>query len=777
MTKHIRNVLGIALLFGAAATSVWAGGPNYTFDYENRIPYAWHLQNWPGGAVPVYTDLGNFKNTNPLITNERADELTVNAWAQWNNVPTSTFQAQVVGDFSAIGLGDINRTNVSQIVGAYNGGGIHVVYDTDGQILQQVFGVFGVLGIAQIEWVGVDNPEIHEVYVILNGSQVRSTDPNAVGFSGVFTHEFGHAVNLGHAQANGAAYGFADPTRPRGCAAPWSIGPNATQVETMYPFLENTVTGSGSHMFTVDRIEDIASISNLYPEAGWPASHGTIRGKVLLSDEDTEITGVNIIARNIADPFGDFSSYIAGQVSKGQAGADGTFELNGLTPGGQYVLYADNLVQGGFNIPRLLVLPGPEEYYNGPLESGNGEEDDRCAWTTVTATAGAPATADIAFNKVKGAPLFKMLPPTVVPTDMTPDGSVIVGNVGNQVFRWTEEGGVVLLGGFMDAGSPAISDDGLRIAGTARDASNVISWALHENGGWTILPKRADSTAPCTGGGGPSWGAPWDISGDGQTIVGGTWSTCASAGFRATTWRAGEGTLALPKSPDSLNRASRANTVNYDGTVIGGWDDHSTGFRRGAYWNNGVETVFAPNPNVAAVGEALKTNNAGTIVMGTNGAPTKGGWRYFTGPGTMEVLSVNNGPTDRQGAAYVLSEDGSIVFGWNQLTSGRVPTIWTQALGWHDLNVFLNAQGTYADGILIANATASSADGLKVAGWAATLFGNTGWVIETPKSVLCHRPPEHPRQKTFTIDVSFPDGLAEHLAHGDTLGVCQHGGV
>ncbi len=774
MTKTFKSLLGAALLLGAAATSVFAGGPNYTFDYENRIPYVWHLEHWPGGTVPVYTDLGNFKNSNPLITNARANELTVNGWTQWNNVATSTFQAQVMGDFASIGLPEINRTNYGMVAGTWNGGGIHVVYDTDGTIFSQVLGVFGVLGIAQIEWVEADTEEILEAIIVLNGSAVRSTDPQAVGFSGVFTHEFGHAVNLGHTQANGAAYGFADPTRPRGCAAPWTTGPLASQVETMYPFIENTATGSGQHMATVDRIDDIAAISNLYPAAGWPASHGTIRGKVLLPDETSEITGVNVIARNIANPFGDFSSYLSGQVSKGQAGQDGSFELNGLTPGAQYVLYTDNLVQGGFNIPRLVVLPGPEEYYNGVLESGDGEEDDRCAWTTVTVAAAAPATADIAFNKVKGAPVITMLPPPSLPTDMTPDGRVIVGNVGSQVFRWTVEEGVVLLGGEMNAGSASISDDGLRITGTVRGTDNNLTWAYHENGAWTALPKRQDSTAPCTG----TWGAPYDISGDGQTIVGGTWSTCASAGFKATKWTAAEGTVALPKSPDSPTRASRANTVNYDGTCIGGWDDHSTGFRRGAFWMNGVETVFEPNPNVGtAVGEALKSNNAGTILTGVNGPPTQGGWRFFTGTHEMQVLSINNGPNDRQGGAYAMSEDGSIVHGWNQLTSGRQATLWTAALGWYDFLTFLNAQGTYVEGIGILNATASSADGHRVAGGAASLFGNVGWIMDTPKSVLCHRPPDHPGQKTFTIDVSFPDGLADHLAHGDTFGMCQHGGV
>jgi hypothetical protein len=45
-----------ALLTAVAATAAFAGGPIYTFDPENRIPYAWKMGQWPDGQVPVYTD-------------------------------------------------------------------------------------------------------------------------------------------------------------------------------------------------------------------------------------------------------------------------------------------------------------------------------------------------------------------------------------------------------------------------------------------------------------------------------------------------------------------------------------------------------------------------------------------------------------------------------------------------------------------------------------------------------------------------------------------------
>ena len=189
--------------------------------------------------------------------------------------------------------------------------------------------------------------------MVLSGPGVLRSDPDGIGFAGVVTHELGHALNLAHTQANGAALPstLLDPAQPTGCGAPWTGGPDDTQSETMYPFITPEPGSTGEYMATVDRLDDTAALSDLYPAPGWPANKGTIRGQIL-DPSGNPVTGINVIARNIADPFHDCTSYISGQVSKGNAGPDGSFVMNGLTPGASYVLYIDQLMNGAFCGPR-----------------------------------------------------------------------------------------------------------------------------------------------------------------------------------------------------------------------------------------------------------------------------------------------------------------------------------------------------------------------------------------------------------------------------------------
>jgi uncharacterized membrane protein len=767
-TASLRRVLVAALAF-ALQTAALAGGPIYVYDYVNRVPYAWNMSSWPNGLVPIYTDLG------PLgrLSNAQANELVVNAAWQWSSVGTSSFRGVVAGDFAALGLGDVSSENGASIIGTYNGGGIHVIYDNDGSVLEDYFGVppTSVLGITDIEAVAVDSPEILEAWMVLSGPGIRANDPDGLGFAGVVTHEMGHALNLAHTQSNGATMlsTFLDPPQPQGCGAPWTGETDDTQAETMYPYITPQPFGTGEYMATVDLLDDKAALSDLYPGPGWPANRGTIRGQILDSSGNP-VMGINVIARNVADPFHDVTSYISGQVTKGNAGPDGSFVINGLTPGASYLLYTDQLMNGAFSVPRPLVLPAPEEYFNGPLESGNGATDDRCAWTSITATPGSPVTADVTFNHLPGAPTF-LTPPDItvqsIPMDITADGSVVVGGAGlggGPIFRWdVNENTFDIIGGNL-AAQCAISDDGLKIAANVVDTDGINKSAIYANNAWTILPP-VPGAVPCNNGGdGLSYTQTYDISGDGSTVVGLSYGSqgCGGGTIRGFKWTAAGGTVALPKV-DAPTRSSRANTVNYDGSVIAGWDDANSGLRLGVQWRNGVASLIRRNNQ--SVGEATDVSTNGQYIVGQSSTSGSNGnfWLWSLASG-VQLLGTILGQDS--GVSGAVNDDGSVITGQSlDFEAGTItPTIWTPGLGITNFNQFLSSQGVVTTGLGMRLGMSMSASGRTITGYANGPYGYVGWVLKIPTALVCH--------SSETMAVAFPQGLDEHLGHGDTLGAC-----
>lgn len=87
--------------------------------------------------------------------------------------------------------------------------------------------------------------------------------------------------------------------------------------------------------------EDKAAISDLYPASSYQSTKGSIHGRVLQTNGRDGITGVNVIARNLDNPYADAVSAMSGDYVRVEAGDDGTFTINGLTPGARYTLYTD----------------------------------------------------------------------------------------------------------------------------------------------------------------------------------------------------------------------------------------------------------------------------------------------------------------------------------------------------------------------------------------------------------------------------------------------------
>ncbi len=743
-----------------APVAARAGGPLF-IDPATLTPI-----RYAPGPTKVYTDLGTL---GPL-SNSKANERVAFAFKQWTDVPTSSFEAQVAGDFTTLGLPDINGSNAGDVIGVFNGGGIDVIYDSDGTVISDFFGAPPfVLGIASPEFGKEGTNEITESWAVMNGYAIDPADANGETFTGVMTHEFGHSINLGHTQVNGAIMFFGDAPGPNGCdELPYAGTPTREDIETMYPFIDPTAgTGSGQAQSTVDIADDMISISNIYPEAGWPQNFGSVSGVVTTTDGKSQLAGVNVIARNVADPYRDASSMMTGDVLRGEPGNEGTYTLNGLKPGESYVIYIDGIVAGGYSTPPAVIFPGPEEFFNGSAESGDATTDESCSSEAIAAAAGVTTTANIAFNALPGAPVINVIGRDLVPFDITSDGKTIVGDsfeyLTAPAFKFTEKGGVEFLGG---AGSTAsIAQNGTAIASnTLQDDGYQVASLWQGGTSWLALPGLEGS---CDGAEPLTKSVAFGVSNGGKSVVGLGFVGGGHCEFaRAFKWDAATNTTTVLETPES-DIQSRANGISGDGRVVWGFKVGETGFREAAIWTNGK--LNALSTDAYPVGEAFNASPNGKWVVGTSAGPNAYAWRWSAKTGVQEIGGV---PGYFYTDAFAVNASGNVITGRsNSFFDPQVPFIWTPALGLMNLQDFLRTQGTFIDpSVILYSPNSMSASGTRLAGVGGGSQGNFGWYIDINTVKVCHT---GPGGNPHTVDVAFPDGLDKHLAHGDTLGACE----
>lgn len=803
-------LVGLALAVGAAQ----AAGPLYLSEEAGELkPLRWDTSR---GPIPVYTDGGaaftfDHDGVTPFLTIDRANEITAHAFNQWSSVPTSTFKAGIAGTIAArTGVADVTGVNAADFYGVENGYGFWVLYDTDGSILEDYFGVAksSVLGIAFPEF-SDGQGNIIEATAVMNGWNVYDTDVRGDSVAGVFTHEFGHAINLSHSQVNGQLAYMSLATSPRypgvaGCGVapvhrwdhPLTAGVNRANpaiIETMFPFIDHR-GAAGANQSTVEHPDDVAGISNLYPTAAYKATRGAITGVLRLKDGRHEYSGLNVIARNVSNPLRDAVSDMSGSATQGELGPDGRFTINNLTPGQQYVVYIEAITAGGYpTTPQRLVSQA--EYWN-VAENSDPLADDKCDATPILAEAGVTKQADITFNGYMDGVQYTPVVSASL-TEVSKSGQRVAGVASGVGFTWDRNKGIELLPAGFSASHGAMDRTGQRQLVLADlDGNGIRQPVIYGNNQVVPLGDLNGNTCGGASVAGVSAASGWAMDDAGSKAVGLAYidrdgdGICQKAFANEIVpfvWDAKGGMRELPVERTTLRQWTRATGISGNGRLIMGsdglvdalaWIDEGTAINLGKLV--GANDLYASNhdgtrvPMYSSKHKAMLMWNAmrGT---GEDAFTNIGGLRYCH---EVPLIQGSRDLCRQFGADFIfqqlgyapltvstVNDKGDVALGRaGSSGSGYAGGIWIEGLGWMRTTEFLRKQGVVeAEDTPFDNPVGMSASGSEIVGGIPGI--SFSWIINADQVYVC--------ENGKSVLTGFPNGLRDKVAAGAKFGRCE----
>jgi hypothetical protein len=347
---------------------------------------------WIVAPVPYNPDRGRLG----VLDNAAAIAFVASRFDVWQAVPSASIEFVNAGTLPV----DVKANNYTAFLNQCDGRS-PIIFDDDGSITDDLLGIGArnaILGFSSPECGDLAAGTITEALVVLNGRFIDGIDSannpelSVEDYGAVFLHEFGHFFNLDHSQVGRAEAFDGIPT-------------NDDVIPTMFPFL---VSGAAAASLAID---DVASVSALYPTADFAATTGTIRGRILRAD-GRPFQGAYVIARSVTDPRrtavgGASGARFMPAIDGGPPPPEleGAYELPGLPPGTYTVEVEaiDPRFTGGSSVGPLdppVALPGVPEYWNGDDEAATNPPDDPDSAQAITVGPGTvPESIDIRLNE------------------------------------------------------------------------------------------------------------------------------------------------------------------------------------------------------------------------------------------------------------------------------------------------------------------------------------------------------------------------------------------
>lgn len=407
-----------AIYFLFVVDILLAGGPLLV--NKNGKVVTWDPDK-PVLFTPDKGDLG-------LLSNSEAVQTTKDLFQLWEDVPTASITFNQDGQLPE----DINGTNVLNFLNNISGDLSPIIFDDDGSVTDAIFGIGAsavTIGFAGHQLFFQTDDD--DVGIIASGRAVMNglffdglpnpSDLFLGDFRGTFAHEFGHFIGLVHSQINLENLNINDPSN----------------VPRMFPV---SIEGMGETL----HVDDLTSVSSLYPISSFENSTSVISGRIFLPDGITQLQGANVIARSVSNPkvvaVSSFSGFLHLDQSNPDNGGSGDpalagfYEIRGLEPGDYIVSIeqVDPSFSGASSVGSLsdpITLPGIPEFYN----IGESNDDARECASIISVSKGEvvenidivinnPGTTG--FNVSEREPNNSLSNPQDIPTFVTIFGNI-----------------------------------------------------------------------------------------------------------------------------------------------------------------------------------------------------------------------------------------------------------------------------------------------------------------------------------------------------------------